>query len=395
MHLTVVSPFPPTITGIGQYGYHITKAIEESGVFSRITVLAGAKTQNGHSSAFRQAEIDYCWQPDQLKARPIILSRLKRLKPDLVWFNLGASVFGKSPLVNLSGMLTPMQTQQMGLPTVVTLHELVELADLRTLNAPGGIFAPAGARLLTELATKADHVCLTMHHYADWLSARGVDCTHIPIGSYQMPEQLNENEKQELLFFTTLAPFKGLELLLQAFKELQADFPELTLTIAGAEHARFPGYAKDLKKQCAEDGNIKWLGQVSEEKVKELFEHAKIVVLPYGASTGSSSVLYQSATWGRAIVASNLNEHLYLAHENDLHIQFFKNGNVHSLMEAILVLLNSKEFRQNQTRHNFTSIQKLTPKETCKHYIQAFNRALEKCSSQKRIIVPHEEMGLS
>lgn len=394
MHLTIVSPFPPAITGIGQYGYHITKAIEESGLFSRITVLAGSKTQNGLSSNFKLAELDYCWKPDQLNTRQTILSRLQQLKPDLVWFNLGASVFGKSPLANISGLFTPMQTRQLGIPTVVTLHELIELADLQTLNAPGGIFAPFGARILTELATKADHVCLTMRHYVDWLSARGVDCTHIPIGSYQKPERLAENETQNLLFFTTLAPFKGLELLLQAFKELKKEFPRLSLSIAGTEHARFPTYAEDLKKECAGIPGINWLGQVPEEKVKELFQGAKIVVLPYTASTGSSSVLYQSATWGRAIVASNLKEHLYIANENNLQINFFENGNANSLKDSIGKLLNSAELRNQQIDYNFRAIQKLTPDETCRHYIQAFNRALEKRRSKKRIHISQEKMEL-
>jgi glycosyltransferase involved in cell wall biosynthesis len=395
MHLIVVTPFPPAITGIGQYGYHITKAIEESGLFSRITVLAGSKTKNGLSSAFKQADIDYCWQPDQLKARRTILSRIRQLNPDLVWFNLGASVFGKSPLTNVSGLLTPMQTRQLGFPTVVTLHELIELADLRTLNAPGGFFAPLGARLLTELATQADHVCLTMHHYVQWLSARGIDCTHIPIGSYQKPDRLKETKKHSLLFFTTLAPFKGLELLLQAFQELKSEFPQLSLSIAGAEHARFPNYARGLKEQCTQIKDITWLGQVAEEKVQDLFEQATVIVLPYTASTGSSSVLYQSATWGRAIVASNLKEHLYIANENNLQINFFENGSVPDLKESIRSLLNSQELRDKQTDYNFKAIQKLTPSETCRHYIQAFNHALEKRSSKKRISLSNEEMELS
>jgi glycosyltransferase involved in cell wall biosynthesis len=307
---------------------------------------------------------------------------------------LGASVFGKSPLVNVSGLFTPMQTRQLGFPTVVTLHELVELADLRTLNAPGGIFAPLGARLLTELATNADHVCLTMRHYVDWLSARGVNCTHIPIGSYQKPERLRENDSQNLLFFTTLAPFKGLELLLQAFKELKTEFPQLSLSIAGAEHARFPNYAQGLKKECSETDGIHWLGQVAEEKVKELFQNARIVVLPYTASTGSSSVLYQSATWGRAIVASNLKEHLYIANENDLQINLFENGNINSLKQTLRTLLSSDGFRNEQIDHNFKAIQKLIPSETCKHYIQAFNHALKKSRSKKQINVSREKMEL-
>ena len=64
MHLAIVSPFPPAITGIGQYGYHVTRAIENTGAFSRITVLAGANgDQNNHPTHLGNTEIEYCWQP--------------------------------------------------------------------------------------------------------------------------------------------------------------------------------------------------------------------------------------------------------------------------------------------------------------------------------------------
>jgi glycosyltransferase involved in cell wall biosynthesis len=394
MHLTIVSPFPPTLTGIGQYGFHITRALESSGLFSHLTVLAGAKAGDFPPAAIKNAEIDYCWQPDDLKTRQIILSRLRHLKPDLVWFNLGASVFGKSPLANLSGMFSPMLARKMGYPVIVTLHELVELADLRALNAPGGFLAPAGARLLTEIATRADLVCLTMQHYADWLSARGINCVHIPIGSYHEPELLQETENQELLFFTTLAPFKGLELLLAAFADLKKEFPQLRLSIAGAEHTRFPEYSKDLRQKCGTPNDVQWLGQIPEEQVKNLFRNAQIVILPYTASTGSSSVLYQSATWGRSIAASNLKEHVHLAKENDLKIQFFESGNANALKESIRFLLNSQPTRNAQIQHNFRSIQKLTPAKTVNHYIQAFNQVLERSSSSKRILNPRKEMEL-
>jgi hypothetical protein len=175
MHLVIVSPFPPAITGIGQYGYHITRGLAASGVFTRITVLAGSHLEGQIPNHLGLTEIEYCWVPGELNARQAILSRVERLNPDLVWFNAGASMFGKSPWVNLSGLLAPMFVQRMRIPTVVTIHELAELTDLRALNAPGGIFAKAGARLLTRITSQADLVCLTMKNYADWLSKRGVD----------------------------------------------------------------------------------------------------------------------------------------------------------------------------------------------------------------------------
>lgn len=384
MHLAIVSPFPPSITGIGQYGYHVTRSLANSGLFSQLTILAGSMKNGQRPNHLGLTEIDYCWQPDSLKARPTILSRLKRLKPDLIWFNLGASIFGKSPLSNLSGLFTPMSAARM-FPTVVTLHEVVELADLRALNAPGGSLAPWGARLLTNIATQADVVCLTMQHYADWLSARGVDCTHIPIGAYHEPELLNDTEACELLFFTTLAPYKGLELLIEAFARLRSEYPYLQLTIAGTAHTRFPNYAQELKTRFNETQGIKWLGQVSEDDVKDLFRRARIVVLPYAASTGSSSVLYQAATWGRAVVASDLREIRKMTLENNLQVEFFENNSVEKLCDSIRSLLNSPALRRSQAQHNFNSIQQLRPKATCYRYVQAFNRALEKRQSTKRI----------
>jgi glycosyltransferase involved in cell wall biosynthesis len=239
--------------------------------------------------------------------------------------------------------------------------------------------------LLTRIATQADVVCLTLQHYADWLSARGVDCRHIPIGAYHEPELLEETESCELLFFTTLAPYKGLELLIDAFTRLRAEFPRLKLTVAGTAHSRFPNYGSELRRRFSEADGVQWLGQVSEENVKELLRRARIVVLPYAASTGSSSVLYQAATWGRAVVASDLSEIRRLALENNLHVQFFQNNSLEGLCDSLRHLLNFPALRRAQAQHNFKSIQSLRPKATCHRYIQAFNRALEKRQSAKRI----------
>ena len=385
MHLAVVSPFPPAITGVGQYGYHVTRALAKSGLFDRLTVLAGAPKGAQPPNHLGHTEIDYCWEPQRLGARDSILSRLDRLDPDLVWFNVGASMFGRSPLANLSGSLAPLLARRMGFPTVVTLHELVELADLRALNAPGGPFAAAGARLLTSLTTNADVVCLTMQQYVNWLAPRRADCIHIPIGAYHEPELLEETQEPELLFFTTLAPYKGLELLLEAFPNLLASHPNLRLTIAGAEHARFPEYKRELRARFNGMAGVRWAGQVDEDNVKELFRRAQIIVLPYAASTGSSSVLYQAATWGRPVVASNVHEIRTLVTENDLQVELFENGDVLSLSRAVSALADSPARRRAQARHNFAAIQRARPEETCRQYIAAFNRALEKRRSPVRI----------
>lgn len=390
MNLLIVSPFPPSITGIGQYGYHVSRSLAQSEQFTKITVAAGARTSLPSTLVSPTFTVEYAWHPDHSGAVPAILSAIARLKPDLVWYNLGASAFGRSPLANLLGFQSISLARSARIPTIVTLHELVELADLKTLRAPGGFLARWGAGLLTSLAAQADVVCLTMRRYVEWFSAHrpGVSCVHIPIGAYREPELLPESENPELLFFSTLAPFKGLEVLLDAYRSLLHSYPNLRLTIAGTQHPRFPGYGDDLRREFRYLPGVRWLGQVPEDQVRTLFSRAQIVVLPYLASTGSSSVIFQAATWGRAMVASDLPETRSGALENGLAIEFFKNRNVEGLANAIQSLLNSPSRRFAQARHNFAAIQTTRPEVTARLYIQAFNQALEAHNKPERICMP-------
>jgi len=394
MHLVIVTPFPPAITGIGQYGYHVTRALAKSGAFERVTVLAGSQVNGTTPNHLGLTEIEYCWEPGQFNARQAILARLKRLNPDLVWFNLRMGMFGESPWMSLSGLLTPMLTRWMGYPTVVTFHEMVELSDFHMLNAPGGPFAPLGARLITSIATQADVVCLTMQKHIDWFAKQHpqVDCTHIPLGAYHEPILMDEGGNTELLLFNMLAPFKGVELLLEAFPPLQAEFPQVQLTIAGVEHPRFPGYARSIQDRFSDMEGVRWLGKIPDENVVELFRKAQIIVLPYKASTGASSILNQAAAYGRAIVASDLSELRAVAHEGKFQIEFFENGNAGSLRNAIRDLLLSPEKRRAQVQNNFKAIQSARIEITCHRYLQAFNRALEKRNSLKRISIPQVEI---
>jgi glycosyltransferase involved in cell wall biosynthesis len=196
----------------------------------------------------------------------------------------------------------------------------------------------------------------------------------------------------ELLVFNMLAPFRGIELLLEVFPILKQEFPHLRLTVAGEEHPRFVGYSQMIRERYGHINGVRWLGRIPDEDVAELFQSAKIVILPYKASTGASSSIYQAAGLGRAIVASDLAEIRALVHEENFWVEFFETGNSESLRNAIRNLLNSPEKRRAQVMHNFKSIQNARIENTCHRYLQAFNRALEKRNSLKRIHIPQIEV---
>lgn len=389
MQLAIVTPYPPRITGIGQYGYHVSRLLANSGVFSKVTVLTG---HNGvpHTDVPAPIGIEHGWDPDQWHAGKAIPDALARIRPDLVWFNLGVSVFGREPLSNLSGFLSILEVKRRKMPTVVTLHELPELTDLRALRAPGGFLARYGARLMTDIAIRGDVTCLTTRHYADWLARHrdGANLVHIPLGAYGAADPLPETDLPELLLFTTLAPFKGVELLLRAFRAMKESFPDLRLTIAGAEHARFPGYIERIRKAYSHMEGVRWLGQVPESEIRTLFRRAQLVVLPYLASTGSSSVLWQAARYGRPLVVADLDDIRSTVNETGLDVAFFKRGDVRSLESTIKTMLRFPTCRRAQIRTNLAVARRHSPEETCQAYLQAFNLALANRSSTKRIPLP-------
>lgn len=336
------------------------------------------------------ARVEYCWAPGEYRSRDCIIARVQSLKPDLVWLNLGVSAFGTSPWHNLSGFLLPMALKRLGYPTVVTLHEVIELANLAALAAPGGPLAVWGARWLTSIALQADVVCLTMPHYVEWLARRGrrARLCYIPTGAYYPPERLPDPDQPGLLFFSTIAPFKGLEVLLEAFQMLHMDNANLRLVIAGVEHVRFPGYLQQLQAEYRGLPGVEWLGEVEEEELRALFQDSRVVILPYLASTGSSSVLIQAAAWGRPIVASNLPELQMTAREVGLEVEFFERGSAPALVESVKRLLASPTLREQQVVQNLAALRQHRPEAMSHAYLQALNLALETRSASSRLAVP-------
>ena len=379
LHLAIVTPFPPRLSGIGQYGYHVSRALVRTGVFERVSVLTETAPDTPPVERCHRLRIERLWRCNGLDAGWRIAVRLQQLKPDLVWYNLGASSFGRSPAVNVCGLLSPALGRLAGLPAVVTLHETVEQSDLGTLGAPGGRLASWGARLVRLLTTQADVVCVTLRRQADWLAARdpSVCLVHIPHGVFDAPQLLEKSGELALLFFGSLAPFKGLDLLLDAFRRLQRHYPSLRLVVAGSEHPRYPGYLSRAWQAFKQDPAVDWLGCVPEVKLREVFARATLVVLPYLATTGSSSVLYRAAGWGRPIVASDLPELRSLVEEERLRVEFFPKGDRACLAATLERLLADPELGAAQARHNYLTVaSRLTLADTCQAYLRAFDLAL-------------------
>src|SRR6185436_5520499 len=227
---------------------------------------------------------------------------------------------------------------------------------------------------------QADVVCVTLQRYQMELEARygARNVHHLPIGAYTTPELLPrpvDAPPHNILIFATFAPYKGLPLLLQAFEQVKQNFPEVTLTVAGSDHPRFPGYLATMRASVNGAAGIHWLGTQSETELREAFARASVVVAPYLATTGSSSVIHRAAAFGRPLMVSDLPEMRVLAQEEHLRMDYTPPGEVAALADSLTRLLSDPKRQTEMAQHNLSVMQKMTLDHTCARYIEFFEQA--------------------
>lgn len=97
--------------------------------------------------------------------------------------------------------------------------------------------------------------------------------------------------KKTLLFFGLIREYKGLDILLEAFRELPEDYQ---LVIAGEPYGSFDKYQEIIDTLPGKDRVFVFPDYIRDSQVKQFFSVADAVVLPYRSATqsGISSIAY-------------------------------------------------------------------------------------------------------
>lgn len=384
MHLCVVSPFPPELTGVGQYGWNVVQGLAQSGAFRAITVLAQHTAERTPDVATGVIRVRRSWSRDNLLAGARLARQIAAERPDVVWFNLGYTIFGESRPVNFFGLLAPFITGRMGMPLVTTLHQVFEVTPPSSIGAKNGHLTALGARTATRLLLRSGTVCVTLGRYVQALRTHygANNVHHIPHGAYVAPEALPHpvTPPEDILFFGSLAPFKGLPVLLEAYELLRRRRPQVSLTIAGSDHPRFAGYREMLQSAAlarngAGPNGVRWLADVPERELRGLFAEARVVALPYLATTGASSVLYRAAAYGRPVVASDLPDLRAATSEEQLAIDYVPPSDPAALAATLEALLADPQRQAATAARNLLAMQRLTLEHTCARYRDLFHDA--------------------
>ncbi len=368
MRICAISSFPPTIAGITDYGAHLVQQLARDPGVETVTVLADQVPGAPRRERIGRVDVRRVWRRDSAGTGLTLLRELQSARPDVVWFNLGLTMFGTGPAAAALGLIALLCPRVLGYRLVVTLHELPPLSNFAGLGLRAGP-GHLAASLAPRAVLRADRVVVTLDRYRRFLAerygARGV--VHIAHGAYSEPKWADEPERETALVFGTFSPHKDPGLVAEAVARLRPRRPAVRLVVAGADHPRFPGF------MTRHGLNGSWIGYVPAERLGALFAAATVVVVAPLASTGSSGVIYRAMSHGRVVLASDLLDYRGLAQDEDLELAWFEPGNPASLASSLEVLLDDPKGRRRVAMHNLDVLQRLGPRQTADAYLAAFD----------------------
>jgi len=125
----------------------------------------------------------------------------------------------------------------------------------------------------------------------------------MPHGAYSFFLQYKNDaiiEENAILFFGRIVDYKGIEYLIKAEPLIRKQFPDLKIIIAG------PGDFSKYESLIKDKNNFKIINEfIPDDKVAELFQRTKMVVLPY-IEASQSGVIPIGYAFKKPIVATNV-----------------------------------------------------------------------------------------
>src|SRR6202167_3642998 len=389
MKICLVTTFPPSQGGLSEYGLHIAQELQRN-PFIRLTVLADKLSTP--EPELKDFSVQRCWSFDNPASSARILNAIRKQKPDVVWFNLLFSTFGRNPLIAFAGLLTPLLSRLSGCYTHVTLHHLMDTVNLQDAGVRyARTYRLAGA-LATRMLLLSNSVSVLMPGYRKILHEKyGRDNVHLRSHGIlttrpEAPDfSRRGNPEHRILAFGKWGTYKRLELMIEAFAIVHDALPNTKLVVGGGDHPQAAGYVESLKKQHAGNSAIEFTGYVDEDRLPGLFQTSSVAVMPYSSSTGCSGVAHLACAYGVPIVCADLADFRQMADGEELAIEFYPPGDAQGLADCLVQLLHDPRKQQAMATQNFSAALRMTMPNIVLKYLRHFD--LEKRSLALRQVM--------
>ncbi len=403
MKLAIVTAYPPSKVTLTEYGYHLVKHFRQQQDISELVLLTD-KTAEPKDLDFEEEGCDItvseCWSFNSYWNLFKTIKALRKTKPDAVFFNLQFLKFGDKKVPAALGLLLPLVCRLMKLPTISLLHNILEQVDLGDAGFTKNkvlqrIYGFIGTTL-TRMVLASDVLAVTISKYKRILEKKykSKNVVLVPHGSFETPPEPTYNlpdGPMQVMAFGKFGTYKKVEVLIEAIEEIRSEANlEIEIVIAGTDSPNTPGYLETVKEQYQHVGQIRFTGYVAEEEVPKLFEDSAVAVFPYTSTTGSSGVLHQAGSYGKAVVLPNLGDLGILVREEGYTGEFFEASNKHSLANAIKNILTDESYRKQIGKTNYEAACSLPMSKICEMYLKYFNCIRRSRMAKQRLFLDKE-----
>lgn len=391
MRIALVSTYPPSKGSLNEYAYHFVNYLRQKPEITDIVILADElpegqyptiPTEAGKASvniipAWRFGAWNNTWQ---------IRKILKSVKPDVILFNMQFATFADKRIPASLGLLAPALAKSTGALTVVLTHNIMETVDLKKAGFGGNrileLVTRAAGNFFTRMLLRADLVALTIPKYVEILTEKyGAENVFLaPHGAFEetpMPS-FDVPTPYQIMTFGKFGTYKRVEILIEAFEILKKRLAyPVELVVAGSDSPNMAGYLDSMKVKYAHIPDVRYTGYVAEEDVPRIFSDSAVVVFPYNSTTGSSGVLHQAGTYGKATVLPHLGDFAELIAEEGYTGEFYQPDSADGLADAIQTFLDSSDKRRECGMQNYMAAVGLPMNDVVDWYLLHFERLMK------------------
>ncbi|WP_298952549.1 glycosyltransferase [uncultured Nonlabens sp.] len=385
MKLAIVTAYPPSKVTLNEYAFHLVKHFRQHKEVSELVLLTddiAAAAVIDFKEVGCKVTVKPCWKFNSYANVFSIAKTVKAIQPDMVLYNLQFMKFGDKKIPAALGLFSPWLTKLMKVKTTVLLHNIMETVDLEsagftTNKIKKGIFNFIGESL-TRVILKADKVVLTISKYVDILEEKyqADNCVLIPHGTFEIPEEPSydlPSGSLKIMTFGKFGTYKKVENLIEAVEQVRTRTgQDLEIVIAGTDNPNTIGYLDNVREQYKEVPKITFTGYVAEQDVPTIFSESAMVVFPYTSTTGSSGVLHQAGSYGKAVVMPDLGDLSILVKEEGYKGEFFEPESVESLANAIEKLVLDTRYRKELAQANYKAATALPMSVITRMYLNEF-----------------------
>ncbi|TWO32718.1 glycosyltransferase [Seonamhaeicola sediminis] len=398
MKLAIVTAYPPSKVTLNEYAYHLVKHFRQNQNITELVLLTDT-TEGQKDINFTEDEckitVKECWTFNSYLNIVNVTKAINKVKPDSVLFNLQFMKFGDKKIAAALGLMLPLVCKLKKIPNIVLLHNIMEEVDLGSAGFTNNkimqkIYGFIGSTL-TRLILQSDTVAVTMQKYVDVLSKKykALNVKLIPHGTFEILEEPSYDiplEPFKIMTFGKFGTYKKVEGMIEAVEMIrEVSDLNIEIVIAGTDNPNTPGYLESVQKQYNHVKGLTFTGYVAEEDVPKIFKESAVVVFPYTSTTGSSGVLHQAGSYGKAVVMPDLGDLALLVQDEGYRGEFFEPTSASSLAVALQKILEDNAYRISLEKANYKAATAYPMFRIAEMYINTFEAIIAKKSSTKSI----------